>query len=423
MVNILLFLYILNRMSLSVPSSGSIDFLTLATVFGLSGPPYDLARLKRDGTFVPNISTNNAISTTNNNLNLLAFRGSTVEQTITLTNSTNVNLYTLFTASYSLPTSRKFVKFIIPSGVTIGATSTGNYALTIGAFPTGTTVVVEISGSVQGAGGAGGTSGVGANGGPAINADVAIATTILIKTGGSVYGGGGGGGKAGAGGAGGKGGNGNYVNTTTETRYNSTNYWNTSERSDGALKSAVGLWDNLNTFYTTNFTATSYGDYTRGTLQTTFTETISDGSRFTRRRYQIKKTTSTTISTTGGNGGGGGAGGNGGRGAGYNQTSTTGSGGSSGSGGAAGGTNSGTGGTGGSGGTGGNGGALGTAGTSGGSGNTGATGTNGNVSNGAGGGGGSSGSGGGSAGTSIYKPGRTNVTVTKESGSTVLPAV
>lgn len=195
-------------MALSVPNTGPVDFLTLANVFGLTTPPYSLSSLKRDGTYVPSdIPLNSNISTTLNNLNLFAFRGSGVQYTITLNNSTNVNLYTLFNSSFSFTSTRKYVKFTIPTGVTIGSTSSGTPALDLGQFPTGTIIEIENNGNIYGAGGTAGTGGTvygaavgaaggptnGGNGGDAIKADYLNQTVTIINNG-TVYGGGGGGG-------------------------------------------------------------------------------------------------------------------------------------------------------------------------------------------------------------------------------------
>lgn len=215
-------------MSLIVPSSGAINFQTLATVFGLTGPPYDLARLKRDGTFVPvDIPSNASISTTNNNLNLLAFRGASVQYTITLNTSNNVNLYTLFTGSFTFTSARKYVKFTIPSGVTIGSSSSATAALDIGQFPTGTVIEIVNSGNIYGASGGAGVGGTvfnaavgaaggatnGGTGGDAIKANY-LNQTVTITNNGVVYGGGGGGG------GGGKGATGASYYTTGSFSYN-----------------------------------------------------------------------------------------------------------------------------------------------------------------------------------------------------------
>jgi hypothetical protein len=382
-------------MSLSIPSTGSINFSTLANVYGLSGPPYRLSSLKRGGGYVPNIPENNNISTTNNNLNISGFKGSSVQINVTLTNTTNLNLYTLFNSLYSFP-SRKYAKFTIPNGVIIGATSTGDYALTIGSFPTDAILTVDIYGSVQGAGGAAGSTGIGGTGGPAINADLSVTSTYInIKPGGSVYGGGGGGGKGGTGGKGADG----KPGSAEGLFYDVDNYWfigSTYYNSPSyAVYNIKGYNARQGTTLWSNGASTLYVDMHDGT-----------GNMVPVTDYQQRWDLYLTITGTPGIGGAGGAGGAGGRGAGYNQTALTGSPAAAAAAGTTGTWGAGNGGTGGKGGTGGTGGALGTSGS---------TGTDG-VS-------GTAGAAGGVAGLSIYKPSRTNVTVTIELTAIVLPAV
>ena len=108
------------------------------------------------------------------------------------TNSENLNLQTLFGSSkYSSGINKKV---IIASGVTIGATSTANYAINI---PTGFggRIILVNEGSILGAGGAA-NSGTGGN---AINAGAA---NIFIDNRGTISSGGGGGGRGGNGGGG-----------------------------------------------------------------------------------------------------------------------------------------------------------------------------------------------------------------------------
>ena len=114
------------------------------------------------------------------------------------TNQENLNLQTLFGASKYSSSINKRV--IIASGVTIGATSTGNYALNMPSGFGGRLVLVN-EGSILAAGGA-------ANGGTGGNAINAGASNIFIDNRGYIYAGGGGGGRGGNGGNGGSGGRG-----------------------------------------------------------------------------------------------------------------------------------------------------------------------------------------------------------------------
>lgn len=277
----------------------------------------------------------------------------TVEST-----TTNLDLETLFNAAQSGSWADSQDKTLtIDSGVIVGATSTGNAALTIPSGMGGTLTIVN-NGAIQGAGGA-----AGAAGGDAI---LVSSSGVIITNNGDIYAGGGGGG---TGGTGGTGGNGSY------TQYLGSAQWYTANNSNstaGCNASCVSRFGG--------------GAYCTGSCELPY--------------WYLPSTwhclgCSRSTSTSGGSGGSGGAGGVG---QGYNQSAGSGSSGSSGSGG---GTNAGNGG---SGGTGGAGGSFGNAGSTGSTGNSGG---NGNVSN------GSSGSAGGSGGAAgDYISGISNVTLT-----------
>lgn len=211
----------------------------------------------------------------------------------------NLNLETLFGSSRYQSSIRKRV--VIEEGVTVGATSTANYALNMPSGFGGRLVLVN-KGSIQGAGGAAG----GGTGGDAIFAG---APNILIDNRGSIYSGGGGGG---TGGTGGTGGGGSYTYGYGCSYSCCINYL------------MIG--------------GINYGCIQQGTCSTTC--------------YATAYTS----------GGGGGSGGSGGRGRGYDGALATGLAGLSGSGG---GTNAGSGGTGGTGGSGGDWGTSGESGLSG----------------------------------------------------------
>ena len=396
-------------------------------------------------TRVPDAPSSSTIPVEGNEIRFSKFYGTAKEYVITVAaNATNYNWQTAFAAAYPSPSrSTDYIaRLIVNSGVTVGATATSSYALTVGTFPTASRLYIDNYGSIRGAGGAGASlaDGDGISGGPAVNADVAQTTTITIKSGGSVYGGGGGGGKGGRGGTGGKGGD--YQNFTENYSTNSLNpyYWEHyvyKPNPGGAWQFQYGVYWNgritypldpnlksltnntsatapaLSTspFYNTTEITINNIKYTRGTLA--YSRSVIDDTPLD--YYKVRQM---GTFATGGTGGTGGAGGNGGRGAGYNQTVANGDGGSTGSTGNAGGTNAGTGGTGGTGGSGGNGGSLGSAGFSGNTGNQGATGGGGGAT----GASGVSGTTAGSAGRSVFKNGRSTVTVTVESGAAILPA-
>jgi hypothetical protein len=262
---------------------------------------------------------------------------------VTLSNSTNVNISTLFTSAQWTSTTPK--KVIIPAGVTIGATSSATPAIQTGTGWSGT-LTLQNAGTIAGAGGT-------ANSGVGGTAVLASQATLYVVNTGTIEGGGGGGGA---------GGGGDYSGTTQDGPLFSQS---------GAYYEWVynGIGNSIFWNDTNPFTAT----YTPGSGAIT-SYLAADGYTYykgvnqTASYYAIYRTHPATIDTTGG------AGGAGGRGQGYDGANA------SGSGGAAGGTNAGTGGTGGTGATYGN------------TGNTGATGASGN--NGAG----TAGTGGGLAG-------------------------
>jgi hypothetical protein len=256
---------------------------------------------------------------------------------ITLTINSTVTNYNIFTSAGSPTGAREVILNITSSGVVGGVGST---ALTVGQFPTGSTITINNSGSILGFGGAAGTTTTGGNGGDGIKADYPNQTVIINNLSGAfIRGGGGGGGK------GGTGGGGSYSSTviTGSASACSPNGCSASCNETGPGGSCVGSC-------TTCF-VTKSGPYVVCT-QCGYYQTVNTN---------------------------GGAGGNGGVGQGYSQTNTNGSAG------AAGGTNAGTGGTGG------NGAVYGANGT------TGSTGANGNRTNGV------AGSAGGTAGRYLVK--------------------
>lgn len=140
--------------------------------------------------------------------------GLNLDRTITIDSDYyNVNLRTLHDTIYAAPTLDDVslgvsLKLLITSNGRIGATSAANIALTIGSWPTGFPIEVEVLGLVQGAGGNAGAGGAGsannpspgAGGGPGGTALYTRHPITLKVSVGSVRGGGGGGG-GGAGGA------------------------------------------------------------------------------------------------------------------------------------------------------------------------------------------------------------------------------
>jgi hypothetical protein len=348
-----------------LPSSGAIDLASIQTEFG-GVNPISINEYYRNGSYV---TSNNTNVPTSGQISFANFYGGIAEIIVTISStSTNVNASTLFGSYWTQNVPKRLV---ISSGVTVGATNTSNYALSL---PSGfsNTVRVVNNGSIQGAGGA-------ANSGTGGNAIFAGAAGILIDNQGTIYSGGGGGG---AGGTGGTGGQGYYT-----VGYDCSYVQSLGNPGSSCTSSCVDPSVVCDYWYGSGAYCVS-GGYCDGRDGECYLTIGCDNCG----RY-ISQTCYYNVYTSGG---GGGAGGAGGRGRGYDGALAAGS---AGSGGAAGGTNAGSGGTGGTGGTGGD------WGTSGGTGNTGGTGANGNYT---GGSGGSAGSGGGLAGYYIVNNG--NVT-------------
>lgn len=120
------------------------------------------------------------------------------DRTITIAaDDYNLNFRTLHDALYPAPLSGDEVTLVIASGVTVGSTSTSTPALNVGSWPAGVTLNIEVSGRIQGAGGAGGTVGGTATGGAGGVALKTVETcNVTVNASGDIWGGGGGGGRA-----------------------------------------------------------------------------------------------------------------------------------------------------------------------------------------------------------------------------------
>jgi len=208
---------------MTLPASGSISIANIAGEFGGS-TPYSLATYIRGGAYVQSGDPANAnIPTTASNISFNGFHGAERLWPFTLNIPNNTQGFVVNTALTSAGwngTSK--VAVTINNTGTCGASSTSAYAFTLNALPSGSTVVLNNTGYITGAGGNGSrggyprpTGGAGANGvagnpgGPCMY----LAYPITINNGsGYIYsGGGGGGGGAGRpayGGAGGGGGGG-----------------------------------------------------------------------------------------------------------------------------------------------------------------------------------------------------------------------
>lgn len=332
----------------AIPSSGAISLSDFAAEFG-GTVPHSLSEYYRDGGNVPSNNTN---VPTSGAFRFGQMRGAINAIIQTLSNTTNVDLSTVFGSDWASTVPKEI---IIPSGVTIGGTGSSD-ALTAPSGMGGTLTITN-AGSVIGFGG---TSG--GNGGNAIR----IASTgITVDNSGLIAGGGGGGGSGGQGGQGG----GGYIDSGTNSNVSHNNQSCSSNPCPATFAINVGICgSNQLPVY-------------RGVCQTGSC-CMGDGSV---RRCYVDCYNPTS-------GGSGGAGGVGGLGQGYNQAAGTGSSGSSGGTGSSGTYGAGSGGSGGSGA---NGASYGAAAGSGSSGSSGANGYSGNGSA------GSAGASGGAAGAAV----------------------
>jgi hypothetical protein len=186
-----------------LPSSGAIDLNSIQTEFGGTNP-IGIDEYYRNGTYVPNSTSNNGSIAIDGStdfyfhppISFSDFYNASSEYIIIISaTTTNVNLQTLFNATYPNSWASNFRKrLVIGAGVTVGSTDPLSYALNI---PSGfgSTVRIDNSGSIQGARGA-------ANSGTGGNAIFAGASGISINNQGTIYAGGGGGGQGGTGGGG-----------------------------------------------------------------------------------------------------------------------------------------------------------------------------------------------------------------------------
>ena len=319
---------------MALQASGAISLSELATEFN-DTQPNNMSEFYRGGDRVPSVNTS---VPTAGLVNLTDFYNCVNEIGVTAANATNVSLASAFSSNWTVNVPKRYT---VPNGVTIGGTG-GTAAITCESNMAGT-LIIEVTGSVIGTGGAAGGAG-----GDAISNAVG-GVTLTVNNNGLVAGGGGGGG------TGGTGGNGSY-SSVSYTFINFSTYMAVYAGGcrplvSGSYRGSHVSHNNANGSVCPN----GYGYYV--------------GSPVYSSKYYIGIPSTSNTS--------GGAGGAGGVGQGYNQSNSSGSAGSSG------GTNAGSGGTGGAGNT------YGLAG------GTGGAGSNGNASN------GSAGSSGGAAGAAV----------------------
>jgi len=184
---------------MALPSSGPLTILQIATEFGGSAP-YALGNYYRGGAFVANTPANAAIPASGA-IALSNFYGASKSRVtvniVISANTQNFDVYANRGGSYVAGNTDVIVT--INSGVYVGASSTGIYALTVSsAFNSGDTVSIINNGVIIGAGGSGGAGGVGngvnGGGGAAGGNALAINRPTRITNNNLIAGGGGGGG-------------------------------------------------------------------------------------------------------------------------------------------------------------------------------------------------------------------------------------
>tara|TARA_R110000822_G_scaffold144407_1_gene283025 strand:- start:11229 stop:12164 length:936 start_codon:yes stop_codon:yes gene_type:complete len=181
---------------MALPASGTLALTTIATEFGDSAP-HSMSEFYRGGGIVPDSAGNSAVAASGA-LNVGGFYNAANRVSIALaiaSSTQNYDIYTNRGGSYSAGTSD--ITLTINSGVNVGSTSTGTYALSIpSAFHAEDSISIVNNGVIIGRGGNGGASrGAGGGGGNAVY--VAKATTITNN--GTIASGGGGGGSGGPG--------------------------------------------------------------------------------------------------------------------------------------------------------------------------------------------------------------------------------
>ena len=387
------------------PASGQISISDLVAEFGGTAP-HALSEYYRNAGLVPGNNTNVPESGEFKLTN--CYSAVNEIQHTHSDGDTHADYGTIFGSNWASTVPKRV---IVPSGVTVGGTSTHAMNLPTGM---GGTIVFDISGNVYGAGGAAN----GGNGGNAINCVQTTGVTINLNSGGSIKAGGGGGGQGGAGGAGGNGGAGGAGG---QGRAVLAAHGVQTERAGSSCSHNSALAPCTSWHGSWNFRGWGhkFSSRTGQATNCTYFGVSYTGDAFYHGTCTYYEYYSGGAGGAGGtSGGAGGTGGAGGVGQGYNQTNAAGASGSAGSAGGAGASGSsgsngsgnggaggakgqgGTGGTGATGGTFGNSGGTGGTGSAGNTGATGSSGSNGNYQNGSGGSAGSAGASGssGSAG-------------------------
>jgi hypothetical protein len=185
-----------------LPSSGPITIQQIATEFGGTAP-HSLSEYYRGGAFVANTPANANIPASGA-IALSNFYGASKSRvTVNLVISTNTQNYDVYVnRGPNYVAGNTDVILTINSGVFLGATSTGVYALVVSSsFSAGDTVSIINNGTILGMGGGGGAGGFAGNagGGGGGGNTMQISRATRITNNGVIASGGGGGGGGGAG--------------------------------------------------------------------------------------------------------------------------------------------------------------------------------------------------------------------------------
>ena len=400
------------------PDSGQIKISDLVAEFGGSAP-HAMSEYYRNAGLVPGNNTNvpesGQFALTN------CYSAVNEIQHTHSDGDTHANYATIFGSNWASTVPKRV---IVPSGVTVGGTSTHAMNLPTGM---GGTIVFDITGNVHGHGGAAN----GGAGGNAIHCAQTSGVTINLNSGGQIKAGGGGGGQGGAGGTGGNGGAGGAGGQGRYKVHGSTRYfislgWQVACNSLPACSPGYTQCHGESNYRHFGSGARPPANWAGSTNNYVQHGGAYYGDFWSASCQSWSYTTGGAGGAGGSSSGAGGAGGAGGVGQGYNQSNASGSSGAAGAAGgagasgSAGGNSAGTGGAGGARGQGGQGGTGATGGTFGNSGGTGGTGSSGNAgatgsagangnyasgsagSSGSSGSGASNGSSGGAAGYYIY---------------------
>lgn len=195
---------------MALPSSGTLSISDIASEFGDTAPN-SMSEFYRGGGLVPDSATNSSVPTSGA-IAIGNFYGAANRAAVPLTisaNTQNYDVYTQASASPAYVAGTSDITLTIDSGVFVGSSSTGTYALSIpSSFNPADTVTIVNNGTVIGRGGNGGSGGAArsvapvcppaGSGGGGGNAVYVNFPTVITNNGTLAGGGGGGGGGRGA---------------------------------------------------------------------------------------------------------------------------------------------------------------------------------------------------------------------------------